>query len=118
MRWVMDSKQGRRYIKCKMGDQSRNKILEHNGIRLSSENLRPSVRTCGRWNDVNRLESKYCEKTGCNYPLTQEAFDEIKKAEEEKIQSLIAESNKEKGQRDTIIEGTNGNTCKTCIPFE
>ena len=37
----MGSKQGTRYVKTKMGDELRNKILEHSGIKLTSENTSP-----------------------------------------------------------------------------
>jgi hypothetical protein len=37
---------------------------------------------------VNKLESKYCERVGCNYPLTQLALDEIKAAEQAELQAL------------------------------
>jgi hypothetical protein len=61
----------------------------------SSENLQPQSvsRTCGRCGYVNRLENKYCERSGCNYPLTQLALDEIKTAE---LQELINQSNLER----------------------
>ena len=58
-------------------------------------------RTCGRCNYVNKLESKYCEAKGCNYPLTQLALDEIKSAEQKKLQELIDKSNLE---RDNTIQ--------------
>ena len=86
-RWTMNSKQGARYIKNRMGDELKQKILLHNGI-ISSEEMRnqPSVLSCPRCELVNALENKYCSK--CSYPLVPSAFDEIKLAEEEKIQSL------------------------------
>jgi hypothetical protein len=58
-------------------------------------------RTCGRCGYVNRLENKYCERSGCNYPLTQLALDEIKAAEQAKLQELVNESNLE---RDNMIQ--------------
>ena len=47
----MNSKQGSRYIKTRMGDELKNKILEHNGI-VSEEiqKKRPSVTNCPRCN--------------------------------------------------------------------
>ncbi|MGA9149796.1 MAG: hypothetical protein WBZ36_04385 [Candidatus Nitrosopolaris sp.] len=89
VRWSMNSRQGKRYIKHRMGDELKNKILEHTGIKLTTPGHPVSVqRTCGRCGYVNKLESKYCEKVGCNYPLTQLALDEIKAAEEAKLQTL------------------------------
>jgi hypothetical protein len=67
-----------------------NKILEHDGIKLP-ETSHPSSSNivCVKCNYVNRLDSKFCERTGCAYPLTQEAFDEIKAAEKAKLQELV-----------------------------
>ena len=74
-RWVMDSQQGRRYIKPRMGDELKNKILEHHGIKIATFGKSQMVsRICGRCGYVNKLESKYCESKGCNYPLTQLAM--------------------------------------------
>ena len=99
-RWTMNSQQGKRYIKNNMGDDVKNKILERHGIKVAAVPQMVS-RTCRRCNYVNRLESKYCEKTGCNYPLTQEAFEEIKSQEQLKMQQLIDKSNLE---RDNTIQ--------------
>jgi integrase/recombinase XerD len=89
VRWTMDSKQGRRYIKNRMGDELKNRILERAGIKITTAPQMVS-RTCGRCGYVNKVESKYCEGKGCNYPLTQLALDEIKAAEQSKIQQLVA----------------------------
>ncbi|MFY9796707.1 MAG: hypothetical protein WAJ93_13550 [Candidatus Nitrosopolaris sp.] len=99
-RWVMGSKQASRYIKNRMGDELKNKILEHHGIKIASQSQMVS-RICGRCNYVNKLESKYCERVGCNYPMTQGAFDEIKAAEQTKMQELVNKSNLE---RDNTIQ--------------
>jgi integrase/recombinase XerD len=85
----MNSQQGKRYIKPRMGDELKNKILEHSGIKIANKQTQSVSRTCGRCGYVNRLESKYCESAkGYNYPLTQLALDEIKAAEQEKFQVL------------------------------
>jgi hypothetical protein len=94
-RWVIGSKQSRRYIKRRMGDELKNKILEHAGIKIESK-TRMVSRSCGRCGYMNKLESKYCEGSGCNYPLTQLALDEIKAAERAKLQELVNESNLER----------------------
>jgi integrase/recombinase XerD len=47
---------------------------------------KPSVLTCPRCNLVNAIENKYCSK--CSYPLVPSAFDEIKEAENMKINSI------------------------------
>jgi integrase/recombinase XerD len=100
-RWVMDSQQGRRYIKNRMGDELKNKILEHHGIRIATKQQPMVSRPCGRCGYVNKLDNKFCEAKGCNYPLTQLALDEIKAAEQAKMQQLISESNLE---RDNTIQ--------------
>jgi integrase/recombinase XerD len=86
-RWSMNSKQGSRYIKKRMGNELRNKILEHNGI--STEPLKaqkPTVLNCPRCELVNVVENKYCSK--CSYPLTPEAFDQIKQSEEQRFMEM------------------------------
>jgi len=94
VRWVMGSKQPKRYIKNRMGDELKNKILEHCGIKVAAFGKPQMVsRICGRCGYVNKLESKYCESAkGCNYPLTQLALDEIKAAEQAKMQELVNKS--------------------------
>jgi integrase/recombinase XerD len=88
VRWVMNSQQGNRDIKNRMGDELKNRILEHSGIKIVDKQLQSVSRTCGRCGYVNKLESKFCEGKGCNYPQTQLALDEIKAAEEAKFQAL------------------------------
>jgi hypothetical protein len=86
-RWTMNSRQGNRYIKSRMGNDLKEKILIQNGI-LPPEELKgkPSVLNCARCGLVNALENKYCSK--CSYPLTPTAFEEIKLEEENKFKSL------------------------------
>ena len=87
VRWSMNSKQGSRYIKKRMGDELKNKILEHNGIITEKEFIkRPSIQSCPRCDLINAFENQYCSK--CSYPLKPSAFDEIKIAEEDKIKKL------------------------------
>ena len=88
VRWVMGSKQASRYIKQRMGDELKNKILERHGIKIANKQTQMVSRICGRCGYLNRLENKYCERVGCNYPLTQLALDEIKVAEQTKLQAL------------------------------
>ena len=47
---------------------------------------KPSVLTCPRCSLVNAIDNKYCSK--CSYPLVPSAFDEIKEAENMKINSI------------------------------
>jgi integrase/recombinase XerD len=89
VRWSMNSKQGARYIKRRMGNDLKNQILLRDGI-ITEESVttqrKPSVLACPRCNLVNALENKYC--SSCSYPLTPSAFEEIKEAENMKIQTL------------------------------
>ena len=86
VRWSMNSKQGSRYIKKRMGDELKNKILEYNGIIATEYEKKPSILNCPRCNLVNAFENKYCSK--CSYPLSPEAFEEIKQSEDNKIRNL------------------------------
>jgi integrase/recombinase XerD len=83
----MNSKQGSRYIKKRMGNDLKKEILVHNGIISNDEIQRtPSVLSCPRCNLVNAIDNKYCSK--CSYPLVPSAFDEIKAAENQRIQAI------------------------------
>src|SRR4030095_9165284 len=87
VRWSMNSKQGARYIKRRMGNDLKHKILVHNGIIMPDEiEKKPSVLACPRCELINAIENKYCSK--CSYPLVPSAFEEIKLAEETKINLL------------------------------
>jgi integrase/recombinase XerD len=108
-RWTMNSQQGRRYIKQRMGDELKNKILERHGIKIAAVPQMVS-RTCGRCGYVNKLESKYCEAKGCSYPLTQLALDEIKAAEQANLQELVNKSNLE---RDNTIQALRNEILET-----
>ena len=98
VRWVMNSQQANRYIKPRMGDELKQKILEHSGIKIANKQIRMVSRPCGSCGYVNKLESKFCENpaNGCHYPQTQLALDEIKMAEQAKFQELVDKSNLER----------------------
>jgi integrase/recombinase XerD len=88
-RWSMNSRQGSRYIKSRMGGDLKRAILTQNGIALGDYDAlrpKPAVHDCPRCNLINSLENKYCSK--CSYPLVPDAFDEIKEAENSKLQIL------------------------------
>ncbi len=72
VRWSMNSKQGARYIKRRMGEELKRQILQRNGI-LQEEGIKkkPSILNCPRCELVNALENQYCSK--CSYPLKPEA---------------------------------------------
>jgi len=62
-------------------------LLERNGIvRENPQKARPITMICPRCNNVHALESNYCTK--CSYPLTSEAFNEIKAGEAKAIEVL------------------------------
>jgi integrase/recombinase XerD len=87
VRWSMNSRQGSRYIKRRMGDELKNEILVRNGIIQGTENKpKLSILNCPRCQLVNVLDNKYCSK--CSYPLTILAFNEIKENEEKRFRSL------------------------------
>ena len=90
----MNSRQGNRYIKARMGNDLKQKILIQNGI-LPPDELKgkPSVLNCARCSLVNAIENKYCSK--CSYPLTVSAFDEIKLEENNKFKSLAEKYDKD-----------------------
>ena len=87
VRWSMNSKQGNRYIKTRMGNDLKRQILIQNGIMVEQEiQKRPSILNCPRCTLVNAIDNKYCSK--CSYPLVPSAFDEIKEAENMKIHAI------------------------------
>jgi protein gp37 len=95
----MNSKQGSRYIKSRMGNDLKQKILEYNGVLSPEESKRkPSILNCPRCYLVNAMENKYCCK--CSYPLVPSAFEEIKAEENKKFEIL---QNKYEGMN-TILQ--------------
>jgi integrase/recombinase XerD len=70
-----------------MGNDLKQKILIQNGI-LSEQQIekKPSILNCPRCSLVNAIDNKYCSK--CSYPLVPSAFDEIKEAENRKLQEI------------------------------
>ena len=94
VRWSMNSRQGSRYIKRRMGDELKEQILKRNGIIQQIDTKEKlSILNCPRCELVNAIENKYCSK--CSYPLKPEAFDEIKLEENKKIQELEYRHQKE-----------------------
>jgi integrase/recombinase XerD len=70
-----------------MSNDLKEQILAHNGIISDSQKQkRSSVLSCPRCELINAIDNKYCSK--CSYPLVPSAFDEIKAAENERIQSI------------------------------
>jgi integrase/recombinase XerD len=91
VRWSMNSRQGSRYIKNRMGKDLKEKILQQNGISLGAKQIKYSVVDCPRCELVNPLENKYCSK--CSYPLKPEAYDELKEKEENEIKRMKLQIN-------------------------
>jgi integrase/recombinase XerD len=87
VRWSMNSRQGSRYIKTRMGNELKNKILAYNGITSENEIImKPTIFTCPRCEFVNVIENKYCFK--CSYPLKPEAYEKLKDTENQKFNQL------------------------------
>jgi integrase/recombinase XerD len=84
----MNSRQGSRYIKRRMDNELKEKILVHNGIISEKESIRKKspILNCPRCDLINAFENKYCSK--CSYPLKPEAFEEIKISENKKFEVL------------------------------
>jgi integrase/recombinase XerD len=102
VRWSMNSKQGTRYIKTRMGNDLKQKILVQNGI-ISEQQIerKPSILNCPRCSLVNATDNKYCSK--CSYPLVPSAFDEIKAAEDIKFRAMEERFNSMQSQLQTLI---------------
>jgi integrase/recombinase XerD len=90
----MNSRQGSRYIKNRMGNELKTKILVQNGI-ISEKDIQkqPLILVCGRCQITNALENRYCSK--CSYPLKPEAYDDIKVKEEIRIKEIEEKHSKE-----------------------
>ncbi len=94
VRWSMNSRQGTRYIKNRLGNELKEKILQYNGI--ISENVSKSklaILNCPRCKLINAIDNKYCSK--CSYPLKPEAYDEIKNDEDRKLKAIEEKHSKE-----------------------
>jgi len=76
----MNSKQGSRYIKRRMGNDLKNKILEQNGIITQ---------------DYENPKSLNLNCSKCSYPLKPSAYEEIKKSEENRIGTLEQKYNQD-----------------------
>jgi integrase/recombinase XerD len=104
VRWSMNSKQGSRYIKRRMGGDLKNQILVRNGI-ITDEyaSKQPSVLSCHRCSLVNVIDNKFCSK--CSYPLTPQAYEEIKANEDLKLKSIQDKHEQDmKAMREELVE--------------
>ena len=104
VRWSMNSKQGSRYIKRRMGNDLKQKILVQNGIILEQQTERkPSVLNCPRCSLVNAVDNKYCSK--CSYPLIPSAFEEIKAEEDVKFRAMEERLNNMQRMLEKLVSG-------------
>jgi len=104
VRWSMNSRQGSRYIKTRMGNELKNKILVHNGIiDQKLENMKITILNCPRCELVNAFENKYCSK--CSYPLKSESFDELKAIENSKFEELDKKYHEINNVLQNLIQG-------------
>lgn len=86
--WVLNTKQRGRYIKTRLGDELKNRILSRDGIKTDDSKIVRQVNLiCSRCDYINGYDVKICTK--CGYPLSQEALYEIKQEEERKINEQI-----------------------------
>jgi hypothetical protein len=103
-RWVMNSKQPARYIKARMGNDLKQKILVQNGIvpeNSASVRPAPTIAECGRCQLVNPLENKYC--SSCGYPLSVVAYEELKAADNAELNKLKTQVNQLSADLYTLI---------------
>jgi hypothetical protein len=102
VRWSMNSKQGTRYIKNRLGNDLKEKILQYNGIISENGSKKKfSIIDCPRCQLVNAIENKYCSE--CSYPLKPEAYEEIK-SEEDKRMKILEEKQKQKDDQIQLIQ--------------
>jgi hypothetical protein len=93
VRWSMNSRQPSRYIKTRLGNDLRQKILAQNGIITTDEaKPTPTVAECARCKLVNALENKYC--SSCGYPLSVKAYEVLKAEEVKEIDVLKSQISK------------------------
>jgi integrase/recombinase XerD len=105
VRWTMNSKQPNRYIKNRMSNDLKSVILAYNGI-IAEEVAKPkaAVIICPKCQQPNSLSSKFCTNPKCtSYPLSQDAYEEQKKEENEMKQRITElEAKLAKGKEDAM----------------
>jgi hypothetical protein len=96
VRWSMNSRRPRTYIKRRIGKDLRNSLLAQAGI-IPMEEEKPKTRMmqCPRCNAVNNpVENKLCEK--CSYPLTLEGLDQLKDDENSRFELMQKQIDEQK----------------------
>jgi ribosomal protein L37E len=109
VRWCMNSKQPSRYIKTRMGNDLKQKILVQNGI-ISENNVKssPTIAECARCQLTNPLENKYC--SSCGYPLSVTAYEELKEQENSKYKSVEERLNGMQSILENLVAGLSRTT--------
>jgi hypothetical protein len=104
VRWSMNSKQPSRYIKRRMGNSLKNQILVREGIIMDEDasRVRPSVIKCPRCTEINAFENKLCFK--CSYPLSPQAYEEIKSIEDERFRCLEQRNEETANMLKTVLK--------------
>jgi hypothetical protein len=103
----MNSKQPSRYIKARMGNNLKEKILQENGIVSGSQSQKsPMILLCPRCSLVNSTDCKYCSR--CTYPLIAEGYEEIKEQENSKFRFLEEKFNSLHSQVQSLITALSG----------
>jgi integrase/recombinase XerD len=87
-----------------MGGDLKNQILVRNGIITDEYAAKqPSVISCHRCSLVNAIDNKFCSK--CSYPLTPQAYEEIKENEDLKLKSIQDKNEQDmKAMREELAE--------------
>jgi ribosomal protein L37E len=86
-RWSINSPDGASYIKARV-ENDINAQFSYNFIVTNDDALKakPPILVCDRCKIVYSLEDKYC--SSCSYPLTTQAYEEIKTHEDKKLQEM------------------------------
>jgi hypothetical protein len=88
--WSLTSRQPGRYGKRRMNQSIKMQLLARGGVIIEQETGKPKTptnRICPRCQIINQLEIKYCTK--CSYPLSPEAYEEIKENEKKTVEEIV-----------------------------
>ncbi|MGH9910340.1 MAG: hypothetical protein ACRD32_06830, partial [Nitrososphaerales archaeon] len=101
--WTPDSGMPSVYIHMSGKELDEPLLLQHGLIKKEDQTMPAlTIKACPRCNHLNQVTNKYCDK--CSLPLTVEAFEEIKKKEEEQeIRLRKLEQDNELLKRDNVV---------------
>ena len=105
VRWSMNSRQGIRYIKRRMGNDLKEKILEQNGIILDTTKIKSFCNRLSTLRINQSIRKQILFKV--SYPLKPEAYEELKEKEENEMKGMkqqINEMNKKFEQVFSMIQ--------------